>query len=273
MRQDEAKAITHRQVDIEANRLRGKWRDRHHRLCERLRGGGPLWPAHTAQAQRHRRHADGERCRSDRGGETNPAELVVGVQRQRERVIGQDNGGSVLPEGPKPSQQHAGSDAICGQRHGHASEPVRVLSDPEWRPRRARRGRWRERQSAPPQSEKAPPRTSGPARCPRSTGSDGHRSAARGTSRGRRDRRAGSPHERWQRQRNDDNHGDHRGNRASRPCQEVWKRHPEQRHDCQGDGGAFDGDGEGRETVPGVRKPRTGPVASLNPNARIGTAR
>ena len=76
-------------------------------------------------AERDHHGCDGESQggRSQGRGQADPAELVVGVHRQRERVVGEDDDRPVLAEGAQPRQDHAGADSGCGQRECHVTEP------------------------------------------------------------------------------------------------------------------------------------------------------
>ena len=112
----------HAVVDVEGHRCRrgggGRVRCGH----ERGASGVASW---RDAAERDHHGCDGEsQCRrSQGGGQADPAELVVGVNRQRERVVGEDDDRPVLTEGAQPRQDHAGADSRCGQRECHVTEP------------------------------------------------------------------------------------------------------------------------------------------------------
>ena len=73
----------------------------------------------TDDAERDR---EGERGRRQRRRQSDSAELVVGVDRQRRGVVGQDDDRAVLAKGAQPREHHARAHALTCRGEGHAPE-------------------------------------------------------------------------------------------------------------------------------------------------------
>ena len=85
-------------VEVEAHRLsgdrRGRRWTRHDRRTRRRESH-----AHAAHQHDHDGHGEGEGRWGQGRGQSAPAELVVGVDRQRRGVVGENDDGAVLAEG------------------------------------------------------------------------------------------------------------------------------------------------------------------------------
>ena len=89
---------------------------------ERGRARAASW-CDPAERDHDGRDGESQGRRSQCGGQADPAELVVGVDRQGKRVVGEDDDRPVLTEGAQPRQHHPGTDSGCGQRERHETEP------------------------------------------------------------------------------------------------------------------------------------------------------
>ena len=84
------------------------------------------------QGEEHGRDGNGEGGGSERECETAAGELGVGVHRQRERMVGEDDIGPELTEGPEPRQQQPRGDPRT--RNGHTDpQECRELAHAERR--------------------------------------------------------------------------------------------------------------------------------------------